>query len=69
MYGIEINNAYCVIACYDPEEENSEQSLQVLQMEDYELYSQSLIFQDTVKRYFDAFYPGKQAFFLAQDRG
>ena len=69
MYGIEINNAYCVIACYDPEDENSEQSLQVLQMEDYELYSQSLIFQDTVKRYFDAFYPGKQAFFLAQDRG
>jgi genome maintenance exonuclease 1 len=69
MYGIEINNAYCVIACYDPEEENSEQSLQVLQMEDYELYSQSLIFRDTVKRYFEAFYPGKQAFSLTQDKG
>lgn len=69
MYGIEVNNAYCVIACYDPENESSEQSLQVLHMEDYELYNQSLIFQDTVSRYFDAFYPGKKAFSLTQDRG
>jgi genome maintenance exonuclease 1 len=69
MYGVEINSAYCVIACYDPEDKDSEQSLQVLQMEGYELCAQSLIFQDTVTRYFDAFYPGKKAFSLTQDKG
>jgi genome maintenance exonuclease 1 len=69
MYSIEINSAYCVIACYDPENEASKSSLQVLHMEDYELYTQELIFQDTVKRYFDSFYPGKKAFAITQDKG
>ncbi len=69
MYSIEIDTAYCVIACYDPENKEVKESLQIVQMESYELYNQSLIFQDTVKRYFDSFYPGAQAFSLTNDRG
>ena len=69
MYEIEIDSAYCVIACYDPEDDSSVPSLQVLQMEGYELFNQELIFRDTVQRYFDSFYPGKKAFTLTQDRG
>jgi hypothetical protein len=69
MYQIEIDCAYCVIACYDPENEESEPSLQIVQMEDYELYSEGLVFSDVVSRYFEAFYPGGKALTITQDRG
>jgi hypothetical protein len=34
MYGIDIEQAYCVISVYDPEEPKREAELQILQMED-----------------------------------
>ena len=69
MYQIEIDCAYCVIACYDPENEDNEPSLQIVQMEGYELYSEGLVFSDVVSRYFEAFYPGGKALTITQDRG
>jgi len=69
MYGIDIEEAWCVIACYDPEKENSEPSLQLVQLDGFELIGEQAVFRDTVTRYFNAFYPGGKAFALTADRG
>jgi hypothetical protein len=69
MYDIDISEAWCVIACYDPEQENSEPSLQLVQLDGFELIAEQSVFSDTVTRYFDAFYPGGKAFALTADRG
>jgi hypothetical protein len=69
MYGIDIEQAYCVISVYDPEEPKREAELQILQMDGFELVQQQAIMRDTVKRYFDLWYPGGQAFALTMDKG
>jgi len=69
MYGIDIEQAYCVISVYDPEEPEREAELQVLQMDGFELVQQQSVMRDTVKRYFNQFYPGGKAFALTMDRG
>lgn len=69
MYGIDIAQAYCVISVYDPEEPKREAELQILQMDGFELVQQQAIMQDTVKRYFNQFYPGGKAFALTVDKG
>ena len=69
MYGIDIEAAYCVISVYDPEEPDREAELQILQMDGFELVQQQTIMQDTIKRYFNQFYPGAKAFALTMDRG
>lgn len=69
MYDQPIDEAWCVIACYDPEEEDSEPSLQLVHLDGFELLSQQRIMEDTVKRYFSQFYPGGKAFALTMDRG
>ena len=69
MYSIEIDCAYCVIACYDPENKESEPSLQILHLEDYELYCEGLIFSDVVNRYFQEWYPGGKVITLTSDKG
>ena len=69
MYGIDIEQAYCVISVYDPEEPQRKAELQVLQLEGFELAAQQAIMKDTVSRYFSAFYPGGKAFSLTTDKG
>ena len=69
MYGQSIDEAWCVIACYDPEQEDSEPSLQLLHLDGFELVSQQHVMRDTVKRYFKDFYPGGKAFTMTADRG
>ena len=54
---------------YDPEEPKREAELQVLQMDGFELVQQQAVMQDTVKRYFNQFYPGGKAFALTMDKG
>lgn len=69
MYDQPIDEAWCVIACYDPEKEDSEPSLQLVHLDGFELLSQQRIMEDTVKRYFKEHYPGGRAFALTMDRG
>ena len=69
MYQQSIDEAWCVIACYDPEQEDSEPSLQLLHLDGFELVAQQRIMADTVKRYFNQHYPGGGAFALTMDRG
>jgi hypothetical protein len=38
-------------------------------LDGFELVSQQRIMHDTIKRYFDAHYPGGKAFALTEDRG
>ncbi len=69
MYGIDVEAAYCVISVYDPEESSREAELQILHMDGFELVQQQSVMQDTVKRYFNQFYPGGKAFALTMDKG
>lgn len=69
MYGQPIDEAWCVIACYDPEDENSEPSLQLVHLDGAALVCEQAVFQDTVQRFFTAFYPGGRAFTITADRG
>lgn len=69
MYGLSIEQAWCVISCYDPEAEKPEASLQLVHLDDLELASQQAIMEDTVKRYFNEHYPGGKAFALTIDKG
>ena len=69
MYQQPIDEAWCVIACYDPENEESEPSLQLVHLDGFELINQQRITADTVKRYFNQHYPGGKAFALTMDRG
>jgi hypothetical protein len=69
MYGLDIEQAFCVISVYDPEEPQREAELQVLQMDGFELVQQQAVMQDSVKRYFNQFYPGGRALALTMDKG
>jgi genome maintenance exonuclease 1 len=69
LYSCSIDEAWCVIACYDPENKEVEPSLQLLHLDGFELISQQRIMHDTTKRYFKAHYPGGRAFALTEDRG
>jgi len=69
MYKQGIDEAWCVIACYDPEQEDSQSSLQLVQLDGFELVSQQRVMEDTVRRYFNEHFPGGQAFTLTADRG
>jgi hypothetical protein len=69
LYEVDIDQAFCVISVYDPEVPDREAELQVLQMDGFELVQQQAVMQDTVRRYFDQFYPGKKAFALTTDKG
>lgn len=69
MYEIDIEEAYCVIAVYDPECPEKEAFLQLLTLDGFELANQELLMADTVKRYFMNHYPGGKAMALTMDRG
>jgi hypothetical protein len=69
MYQQDIDEAWCVIACYDPEREDSEPTLQLVHLDGFELVSQQRVMADTVKRYFTDWYPGGKAFAMTADRG
>jgi len=69
MYGTSVDEAWCVIACYDPEEADSKPSLQLVHLDGFELVAQQQIMRDTVQRYFADHYPGGRAFSMTADRG
>jgi hypothetical protein len=69
MYGTSIDEAWCVIACFDPEDKDSEPSLQLVHLDGFELVAQQRIMEDTVQRYFAEHYPGGRAFTMTADKG
>jgi hypothetical protein len=69
LYSCPIEEAWCVIACYDPENKAVEPSLQLVHLDGFELMGQQRIMHDTVRRYFEQWYPGGKAFALTEDRG
>jgi genome maintenance exonuclease 1 len=69
LYQQSIDEAWCVIACYDPENKKVEPSLQLVHLDGFELISQQRIMHDTVKRYFKEWYPGGKAFAMTADKG
>jgi len=58
-----------VLACYDPEDDNSVPTLQLVRLDGFELVAQQRIMQDTVQRYFAEHYPGGRAFAMTADKG
>jgi hypothetical protein len=58
-----------VLACYDPEDDNSVPTLQLVRLDGFELVAQQRIMQDTVQRYFAEHYPGGKAFTMTADKG
>lgn len=69
MYSLSLDEAWCVIACYDPESPDKEPSLQLVHLDGFELVSEQAVFRDSVARYFNAYYPGGHAFALTADKG
>lgn len=69
LYGTSVDEAWCVIACFDPEEADSKPSLQLVHLDGFELVAQQRIMRDTVRRYFADHYPGSRAFVMAADKG
>lgn len=64
-----IDEAWSVLACYDPENDNSVPTLQLVRLDGFELMVQQRIMQDTVRRYFEQEYPGGKAMTLTTDKG
>jgi hypothetical protein len=69
MYECSIDEAWSVLACYDPEDAKSTPMLQLVHLEGFELVSEQEIFRSLVKRYFNTCHPGSKAFTLTQDKG
>jgi hypothetical protein len=64
-----VDEAWSVLACYDPEDDNSVPTLQLVRLDGFELVAQQRIMQDTVQRYFAEHYPGGKAFTMTADKG
>ena len=69
MYGQPIDNAWCVIACFDPEAKESEPTMQLVHLNEAELVCEQSVFTSTVQRFFAAHYPGGRAFDILADKG
>jgi hypothetical protein len=69
MRDCSIDEAWNVIACYDPEDESSRPCLQLMRLDGSALVCEQAIFKDTLRRYFKLHYPGGRAFQLMPDRG
>jgi hypothetical protein len=69
LHDCSIDEAWCVISCYDPEQKDVAPALQLVHLDGFELISQQRIMHDTIRRYFSQFYPGGKAMTLTVDKG
>jgi len=68
MYGIEINEAHCAIAIYDPD--NGEgQEAQIVSLDGTDLAMQAGIMAQKTQQYFFEHYPGGRPLTISMDRG
>lgn len=68
MYGIEINEAHCAIAIYDPDTEESQEA-QIVSLSAGELAMQAGIMVQKTQQFFFDHYPGGRPFTISVDRG
>jgi hypothetical protein len=69
MYKLEIARAICAIAIYDPEDPDSEPSLQIVEADQSELLATGAIVRDRCRTFFAEHYPGGKPFALTMDKG
>ena len=69
MYDESIDEAWNAIACYDPEDKESEPSLQLMRLDGAALVCEQSVAKDTVQRFFTKHYPGGRAFTITADKG
>jgi hypothetical protein len=67
MYDIEINQAYCAIAIYDPDTGEGEEA-QIVSLDGNDLISQAGIMVQKTEQFFAEHYPGGVPFTIAMDR-
>ena len=68
MYDIEINQAHCAIAIYDPDTGEGEEA-QIVSLDGNDLISQAGIMVQKTEQFFAEHYPGGVPFTIAMDRG
>lgn len=68
MYDIEINEAHCAIAIYDPDTGEGEQA-QIVSLDSSELVAQAGVMTQKTMDYFFKWYPGGAPFTISMDRG
>jgi hypothetical protein len=68
MYDIEINEAHCAIAIYDPDTEKGQEA-QVVSLSAGELAMQAGLMVQKTQQYFFDHYPGRMPLTISMDRG
>ena len=67
MYGIEINEAHCAIAIYDPDTDKGQEA-QVVSLSAGELVMQADIMVQKTQQFFFEHYPGRVPLTISMDR-
>ena len=68
MYDIEINEAHCAIAIYDPDTGKGEQA-QIVSLDAGELVAQAGVMTQKTQQFFFNHYPGGVPFTISMDKG
>lgn len=68
MYDIEINEAHCAIAIYDPDTGEGEEA-QIVSLDSSELVAQAGVMTQKTLDYFGQWYPGGMPFTITTDKG
>lgn len=68
MYDIEINEAHCAIAIYDPDNGEGEEA-QIVSLDASELVAQAGVMAQKTQDYFFQWYPGSVPFIISTDKG
>ena len=68
MYDIEINEAHCAIAIYDPDTGEGEEA-QIVSLDSSELVAQAGVMTQKTLDYFQQLYPGGMPFTISTDKG
>jgi hypothetical protein len=68
MYDIEINEAHCAIAIYDPDTGKGEEA-QIVSLDASELVAQAGVMVQKTQQFFFDHYPGHVPFTISMDKG
>lgn len=68
MYGIEINEAHCAIAIYDPDTQKGQEA-QIVSLSSGELVMQAKIMAQKTQQFFFDHYPGRVPLTICTDKG
>jgi hypothetical protein len=68
MYSIEIEEAHCAIAIYDPDTKKGEEA-QIVSLDGTELLAQGGVMAAKTEQFFAEHYPGGEPFTITMDKG